>query len=126
MEGIVASRTALIIDDDYAFAQFAKILLESCGIVSTITLDGDMGVAAAEAEHPDVIFMDIKMPGLNGIDAVRLLKSNPQTANIPIILCSMSNDPKEVEKALGAGAAQFLHKPLKREELQACLDKAFP
>jgi CheY-like chemotaxis protein len=50
------------------------------------------------------------------------LKFNPKTANIPIILCSMSTNPKEIEKALKSGAAQFLRKPLKREELQACLD----
>ncbi len=60
---------------------------------------------------PDVILMDVQMPRLNGIETVRLLRAMPHTSNIPIVMFSNSDDPKDVEAAYLAGANAYLRKP---------------
>ena len=119
------ARKILVIDDDYSFAEFAKMLLEMFGYTVKISLNAIKIVDLAISEKPDLIIMDINMPEINGIEAVKILKSNRKTAKIPILMCSMSNNKTEVSNSLSFGALDFIRKPLEQESLKTAVDKIF-
>ncbi len=79
------SKKILIIDDEVQFAKVVAARLESNGYEISIAHDGKDGITKARIDRPDLIIIDILMPNMNGGDAVRLLKADPRTTNIPII-----------------------------------------
>jgi CheY-like chemotaxis protein len=86
--------------------------------------DGNLGIEYARTFRPDVILMDINLPGVGGLDAMRILRADPQTAHIPIIAISANAVPRDVEKALAAGFFRYLTKPIKVNEFMAALELA--
>ena len=107
----------LIIDDDYAFAEYAQILLDSFGHQTVVCLEGSKAYEMALSEKPDVILTDLGMPEVSGLDVMRQLKEDPRTKSIPVLVCSMTQSPAEVEAAMSLGGVAFLSKPLKTAEL---------
>jgi CheY-like chemotaxis protein len=75
--------------------------------------DGNIGVALARAHLPDVILMDINLPGLSGIDALKMLRDDPLTAHIPVLAISANAMPHDIENGLNAGFRYYLTKPIK-------------
>jgi|CXWL01.1.fsa_nt_gi CheY-like chemotaxis protein len=114
----------LIVDDDFPFAQFARIILESFGYGVAVTLEGDKAVAVALQEKPDLILMDMRLNDMSGTEAIGLLKANKETSRIPVILCSMTHSAHEIGDALSHGAVDFLPKPFKTEHLSRAILKA--
>jgi CheY-like chemotaxis protein len=86
--------------------------------------NGIQGVAMARAERPDVILMDINLPGISGIEALRRLRADPDTAAIPVIALSANAMPHDIDKGLAAGFFHYLTKPIRFTELMAALDQA--
>jgi CheY-like chemotaxis protein len=86
--------------------------------------DGDLGVELARAHHPDVILMDINLPGISGIEALKILAEDPETANIPVVALSANAMPRDIEKGLQAGFFRYLTKPIKVDEFMNTLDVA--
>ncbi len=86
--------------------------------------DGYQGIALARAHLPDVILMDINLPGISGIEALQILHEDPHTANIPVIALSANAMPRDVEKGLQARFFRYLTKPIKVNELLSALDAA--
>jgi len=78
--------------------------------------DGHLGVELARAHVPDIILMDINLPGINGIDALKMLRNDPRTADIPVIALTANAMPREVEKGLAAGFFRYLIKPINIDE----------
>ena len=115
------SLKVLVVDDDITFAEFARELLETLGYRAAICLEGKSALDAALAERPDLILMDYSMPEVNGAEAIRRLKAEPATHNIPIVLCSISDDPREVAEAMSAGADEYLPKPLTLPALERAI-----
>lgn len=87
--------------------------------------DGKEGVEVALKELPDLIFMDIEMPRLGGLDACRLLKENEATRTIPIILLTMRDDEADIEQGYACGCSDFLVKPLNEQKVSATLKSHF-
>ncbi|MEK7389736.1 MAG: response regulator [Elusimicrobiota bacterium] len=114
----------LIVDDDFAFAQFAQIILESLGYSVAVSLEGGAAQAAAIREKPDLVLMDMRLNDMTGTQAIALLKANPETKHIPIVLCSMTHSAQEIKDARIHGAVDFLPKPLKSEQLSRVIRKA--
>ena len=85
--------------------------------------DGEKGCAMAAAEHPDLILMDLELPGLDGWEATRRLKDNPATRDIPIIALSAHALAGSREKALAAGCDEFDTKPVEFERLMGKVRK---
>jgi CheY-like chemotaxis protein len=83
--------------------------------------DGEKGCAMALSERPDIILMDLEMPGVDGWEATRRLKADPQTRGIPIIALSAHALAGSREKALAAGCDEFDTKPVEFERLVATL-----
>jgi len=85
--------------------------------------DAIRGIELARSSPPDVILMDINLPGISGLDALKILNNDPVTAHIPIVALSANAIPRDIEKGLEAGFFRYLTKPIKVNEFMATLDK---
>jgi CheY-like chemotaxis protein len=112
----------LYVEDNEDNVYMLKMRLELLGDFEVVAApDGEQGCAMALSERPDVILMDLEMPVVDGWEATRRLKDDPQTRDIPIIALSAHALAGEREKALGAGCDEFDTKPIEFERLVATL-----
>jgi CheY-like chemotaxis protein len=86
--------------------------------------DGNLGVELARASRPDVILMDISLPGISGIEAMKILRDDAATAHIPVVALSANAIPRDIEKGLEAGFFRYLTKPIKVNEFMDTLNVA--
>ena len=86
--------------------------------------DGNLGIQLARANQPEVILMDINLPGISGIEALKILREDPATAHIPVVALSANAMPRDIEKGLQAGFFRYLTKPIKVNEFMDTLDVA--
>ena len=87
-------------------------------------MNGELGIELARENQPDVILMDINLPGINGIQALGVLHEDPATAHIPVIAFSVNAMPLDIKKGLEAGFFRYLTKPMKLDEFMITLDEA--
>ena len=110
----------LYVEDNDDNVYMLKMRLELLNDFEVVTAeDGEKGCAMALSEHPDIILMDLEMPGVDGWEATRRLKADPQTRDIPIIALSAHALAGSREKALAAGCDEFDTKPVEFERLVA-------
>jgi CheY-like chemotaxis protein len=101
-----------------------KMRLELLGDFEVLTAeDGEKGCAVAAAEQPDIILMDLEMPIVDGWEATRRLRDNPQTRDIPIIALSAHALAGERDKAIAAGCDEFDTKPIEFDRLVATVQR---
>jgi two-component system, cell cycle response regulator DivK len=112
----------LVIEDNAANMKLASMLLGKAGHTVLCALDAEAGLAVARAERPDLILMDIQLPGMDGLAATRLLKSDPATAAIPVIALTAMAMKEDQEKTRVAGCDAYIAKPLRYLELYAAID----
>jgi CheY-like chemotaxis protein len=87
-------------------------------------INGHLGIVLARACQPDVILMDINLPGLSGFGALKILLNDPATAHIPVMALSANAVPRDIEKGMEAGFFRYLTKPIKVTEFMDALDVA--
>ncbi|VAX06454.1 twitching motility protein PilH [hydrothermal vent metagenome] len=109
--------TILIVDDSPTETHILKTLLEKAGYMILLAGDGASGVEEAKSSLPDLILMDVVMPGLNGFQATRQLSRDPDTEDIPVIMVTTKD--QETDKAWGKrqGAKEYVVKPIDGKEL---------
>ena len=117
------SALVLIIEDHPPTAKFISELLANRDLKSVIAADGTAGMAQAEAANPQLILLDIMMPGMNGLEVYERLKNNSRTARIPIIFVSVRYEAEFKQKGLELGAADYIVKPFKNERLIEAVEK---
>jgi PAS domain S-box-containing protein len=115
--GDVAARV-LIVDDERRDRDLLKVMLEREGFVLLTATGGEDALAMTAREQPDIILLDVMMPGMDGYEVVTKLKQNPATTNIPVIMITALDDRNARMLGLDAGAEDFLSKPLDRAELK--------
>lgn len=113
----------LIVDDSPTDAYLVKNILESNGYQTAEASSGDEGVAKAQELKPNLILMDVVMPGLNGFQATRKITKNPETSSIPVVIVSSKNMDSDRAWGLMQGAKEFLVKPVKQDELLETIKK---
>jgi CheY-like chemotaxis protein len=119
------SRTLLYVEDNPANLMLVEGLIARRPDIRLLSArDGNRGVEIAHASRPDVILMDINLPGISGIQALRILAKDPATARIPVIALSANAMPRDIEKGLEAGFFRYLTKPIKVNEFMDTLDLA--
>jgi twitching motility two-component system response regulator PilH len=101
--------TILMVDDDHEIARAACMRLRAAGYTTLQAADGESGVASAVANHPDLILLDVRMPGKDGLAALSDLKHRSDTCGIPVVMLSAS--VVDQEAGLNAGARFFIRKP---------------
>ena len=113
----------LIIDDSTTVVTMLRRMLEQNGYESIEAFDGETGVDLAIEREPHVIFLDIVLPGMDGFAALRKLRKDPATAEVPIIMMSGNEQATEQFWAQKIGADDFMKKPFSRAEVFARLDR---
>ncbi|HXU71821.1 MAG TPA: PAS domain S-box protein [Polyangia bacterium] len=109
---------ALVVDDDPAARELLGLALQGSGFRTLAASSGDEAIAQARRYHPDVITLDVFLPTIDGWDVLQLLKGDPQTAAIPVVMVSISSDRG---RAFSLGAVEHLVKPVAREALLEAL-----
>ena len=107
----------LIVDDDVTMTELLKTLLRIEGHTPMAVNDSTKAVEMAGSVNPDLITLDLMMPGLSGFDLCELLKKDPKCAKIPIIIVSARDDSESKERAIRAGAKDYVTKPFDADEL---------
>jgi len=109
----------LIVDDTTENLQLLSNILKESGYKVRPATSGKLALQAVEAQKPDLILLDIKMPEMNGYEVCTILKSNPDTKDIPILFISALNDINDKLKAFQAGGLDYITKPFQFEEVKA-------
>ncbi|MDO8315869.1 MAG: PAS domain S-box protein [Rugosibacter sp.] len=117
--------TLLYVEDNPANLMLVEDLIARRPNIRLLSArDGNRGVEIARASRPDVILMDINLPGISGIHALKILAEDPATAHIPVVALSANAMPRDIEKGLEAGFFRYLTKPIKVAEFMETLDMA--
>jgi PAS domain S-box-containing protein len=120
-----ATHTLLYVEDNPANLELVEqIVARRPHLRMLSAADGNAGVALARACLPDVILMDINLPGISGIEAMKMLRADPATAHIPVIALSANVVPRDIARGLQAGFCNYLTKPIKVEKFMAALGAA--
>jgi class 3 adenylate cyclase len=114
-----AAFRVLVVDDDPDMAGFLARLLVQQGMRADIAGDGHEALAKIAGEAPDLVLLDVQMPGPDGFEICRRLKGQDATALLPVVLITALEDQESRVKGIEAGADDFLSKPVRREELMA-------
>jgi twitching motility two-component system response regulator PilH len=102
----------LVVDDSPTERHILAELLTGQGYAISLATDGSQGIEAAKREQPDLIIMDVVMPGMNGFQATRTLSRDEQTRHIPVILCTTKNEETDKIWGMRQGAQDYVTKPI--------------
>jgi len=109
----------LIVDDSPTEVHVLKTMLEKNGFETLTAMSGEEGLEKARSERPDLVLMDIVMPGLNGFQATRQLTRDPETADIPVIIVTTKDQETDRIWGLRQGAKDYITKPVEERDLVA-------
>jgi len=120
-----SQRTLLYVEDNPANLMLVEDIVARRPDIRLLSAnDGRRGIEIARACQPDVILMDINLPGISGIEALKILAGDPVTAHIPVLAISANAIPRDIEKGLESGFFRYLTKPIKVSEFLETLDVA--
>ena len=114
----------LIVDDEEDVVKPIAFRLDNQGFEVLMEPDGDLGFQTAVAELPDLILLDIMMPGIDGLTLCQILKQRADTSHIPIIMLTAKTTMGDVEKAFAANADDYVSKPFEWQELFGKINRA--
>ncbi|MCA0453590.1 MAG: response regulator [Chloroflexi bacterium] len=109
----------LVAEDNPNARQLVHDILESLGYESVLAVDGPSAVAAAQSQVPDLIILDVNMPGMSGFEVCRIIKSDVKLAHIPVLMLTAQSDVESRVTGLGLGADDYIGKPFSPRELAA-------
>lgn len=108
----MAIKNVLVVDDSATDTHLLSEMLKKHGYSVSTAANGEEGIAKAKKEKPDLILMDIVMPGMSGFEATRTITKDPETAAIPVIICSTKGQETDKAWGLRQGAKDYLVKPI--------------
>jgi len=112
--------TILVVDDSAVSSMVVSMMLKKNSEYCTVRAwDGLECIKKAKEVKPDLILLDIQMPGMNGIEVCNILKKNQRTCDIPVIFVTASTDDETLREAFGAGGTDYVRKPVNKIELLA-------
>jgi two-component system alkaline phosphatase synthesis response regulator PhoP len=107
----------LIVDDDPVILRLLKVNFELEGFRALVAHNGETGVEMATTEVPDIILLDVMMPGMNGLEVAEILRATPSTRKIPIVFVSAKAQSVDVSAGIRAGGVDYVTKPFDPVEL---------
>lgn len=116
-QGVVPMQRVLLVEDDDAFRIFCRVALEAAGFEVLQARDGTVAVEKALRDRPDIVILDLWLPGLTGSGVLRVLRANRRLDRIPIVVLSGVPEVKDREGLLSFGADEVLEKPVRTEAL---------
>ncbi len=119
----MGKKKILLADDEEDIKTVIKLYLESKGYDVVTSYDGLDTLDKVKAEKPDLILLDIMMPVINGFEVCKQLKADENTSHIPIVMLSAASHADSVERAIEAGALDYIMKPFEPPRIEAILKK---
>src|SRR5664280_1217684 len=113
----------LVVEDNPANMKLTTLILRSAGHSVLRAVDAETGLRVARDEQPDLILMDIQLPGMDGLAATAILKEDPATAHIPIVALSALAMKADEERSQTAGCDAYIVKPLRYKELYTVMER---
>lgn len=107
----------LVAEDEKDIRELIAFTLRFAGFDVLLATNGAEAVEVAEAEKPDLVILDVRMPKMSGYEACRRLKENPQTALLPVVFLSAKGQDSEIQQGLESGAEEYILKPFAPDEL---------
>ena len=102
--------TVLLIEDDEAAAEMYRLRLAADGYTVLIASDGEQGLRRAVEDRPDLIYLDVRLPKMDGFEVLERLRANVATASIPVVIVTNYGEPELQQRGLSLGALEFLVK----------------
>jgi two-component system cell cycle response regulator DivK len=115
--------TVLIVEDNDKNMKLARDILNAKGYVTLEAVTGEEGVKLAKEKAPDLVLMDIQLPGINGIEAFRQIRADPKSARIPVVALTASVTPTDRSEINAAGFDAFIGKPIDLKEFVATVKR---
>ncbi len=119
-------RRILVVDDDPRLLHIVQMYLSIEEFDVVTALNGEDGLREIETSKPDLVILDIMMPGMDGIEACRRIRTNPETASLPVLMFSALSGDEDVERARHAGANHLITKPFNLVGLGSVVRSFFP
>lgn len=116
-------RTILIIEDEKLIIVSTQMVLEAAGFRVESATNGEAGISKARELRPDLVLLDIMMPGIDGWETLTRLKRDPETATIPVIIFTAREHTRGHQKSTEMGAADYFRKPFEPDELIELVEK---
>jgi len=116
----------LVVDDDPRLLQIVAMYLSIEGYDVATAYNGEDGLSEILQQRPDLVILDVMMPGMDGLEACRRIRSNPDTADIPVVMFSALSGDDDIERARLAGANNMITKPFNLIGLGAVVRSFFP
>ena len=108
--------TVLVVDDDTALAEMLTIVLNNEGFETVVCGSGDKALAMFREERPDIVLLDLMLPGMDGVDVCKAIRAE---SGVPIVMLTAKNDTVDIVVGLESGADDYIVKPFKPKELVA-------
>ena len=125
MPDAASLRTVLYVEDNPANLELIKqVIARRPDLRLVCATDGPLGIESARINQPEVILMDINLPGMSGIDAMKILRDDLAMAHIPIIALSANAMPHDIERGIEAGFFNYVTKPIEVKKFMVALDAA--
>ena len=116
-------RTVLIIEDEKLIIVSTQMVLEAAGFRVESAVNGEEGIQKAKSVRPDLVLLDIMMPGIDGWETLTRLKRDPETSGIPVIVFTAREHARDHQKSTEMGAADYFRKPFEPDELIELVEK---
>jgi CheY-like chemotaxis protein len=121
---VADKKRILVIDDNADIRDLVQYIFEKAGKLVIQGEDGEKGIAQAKAHRPDLILLDTMMPGISGLDVLKVIRQDPdnEISAIPVVMLTANSADADIKKAYEIGASSYIVKPFKREKILAEID----
>ncbi len=119
----MAKKKVLVVEDQASFREFLHVTLAKLGLEVSTALTGKIALTKAKEFAPDLILLDVMLPDMDGYEVCRMMRENPHLALIPIIFVSAVGSDKHIQRAMAAGATDYLVKPLSMDDVKALVNR---
>jgi CheY-like chemotaxis protein len=116
--------TILIVDDEATTAEMFSLMLENEGYKTAVVHGTGTAIRAIQQHRPDLLLVDVMMPGLSGLELCRFIRREPELRDLPVVIASAMSQPEDVQAGLDAGADVYLMKPISKADLLEGLEAA--
>jgi len=117
----MTAKRILVVEDEPNIAESLTFLLGRAGFEVSVETDGNAALEAALNEAPDAVILDVMLPGMDGYDVLRKIRSDDRAAELPVIVLSAKGQREDRETAIGCGADLFITKPFSNDEIVAAV-----
>ena len=117
------SKKILIVEDDPSLLKLQSIILLNGGYEVEATMSGDTALQLVSEKTPDLVLLDVRLPGINGFQVCKQIRANPKTKNIPIVFLSAKNSDEDIRYGKAIGGNEYLTKPYSSKTVMTTINK---